>query len=158
MDIARYHRAIQQNLYLTEFIEESMEFIVCGTKKNNYNIQFYEKGDCKCNCLDYKFRQKACKHIIFIIAKYGKVDFKELKEILEMKIFPFQKIWIKIKHEMKNRINGNGSDCSICLDEMLMENPAIKCSTCNNLFHVFCIQNWLCNGNNKKCPLCRSRI
>lgn len=47
--------------------------------------------------------------------------------------------------------------CSICTDDMdLLKENTIPCGTCNNIFHVQCVGEWVFSSNNYTCPLCRS--
>lgn len=161
LDRYRYERAMKENLFLTEFIEENLTFFVCGTKKTIYTIKFTE-NNITCTCMDYKIRKKNCKHILFCILKLGCIKFNELNNMFINNCFPFSKIFNRIRNEMKNRLIGNGTDCSICLCEMKSEgfteeSLVRQCNNCKNLFHDFCVTKWINStmGNKKKCPLCR---
>lgn len=46
----------------------------------------------------------------------------------------------------------NQKNCSICLEEY-KKNDNVNILKCNHIFHIHCLNLWLCN--NSTCPLCR---
>lgn len=46
------------------------------------------------------------------------------------------------------------TDCAICLEKN--SNNVYKCSTCENYFHIVCIERWL--DTNNTCPICRDNL
>jgi hypothetical protein len=161
IDYQRYRRSMEENIFLLNFDEQKMEFLICGKTKKTYTINFNEEKQSTCTCMDFKLRKTVCKHQIFIISRCGKVSYEDLNEMFETKVFPFSKIWKRLKNEMQTKLKGNGDDCCICLSEMKTsgiseDSFVVQCKSCNNFYHLFCINNWL--SASKKCPLCRVKM
>ena len=55
----------------------------------------------------------------------------------------------------QNVKNNNHSLCVICQDDFLA-NDIVRIFKCKHLFHINCIERWLCE--NKKCPLCKEEF
>merc|ERR1719277_2434427 len=48
-----------------------------------------------------------------------------------------------------------GTECSICLDELVAGEPALRIP-CGHLFHEECVKDWLNKSN--ECPVCRFEL
>lgn len=56
----------------------------------------------------------------------------------------------------KNDIEKNeSSECSICLDELVLGQPALRIP-CGHLYHEDCVEDWLKKSN--ECPVCRFEL
>lgn len=149
IDYCRYKRALTQSIYIIGFDLKKNQFNVCGTTGNNYLVDFNQQHTC--TCMDHVLHQNICKHQMFIIRKIGGLSFEELQKITLL-----EHISAILKTQMEKRLGeGNGDDCSICLSTMGDE-QCIKCTHCNNLYHMECIHSWLKCAN--KCPLCRGEM
>ena len=48
-----------------------------------------------------------------------------------------------------------GCKCTICMDNIEVNQYVRKLPICNHVYHKKCIDNWLKNDDNKSCPLCK---
>ncbi|KAK9093965.1 hypothetical protein Scep_025434 [Stephania cephalantha] len=53
-------------------------------------------------------------------------------------------------------LRARDSQCCVCLGEFEMKEQLHQIPTCNHIFHIECIHNWL--HANTTCPLCRCSI
>lgn len=87
----RFHKILNEQFYLLEFIEEELIFKISGSTQNVYSISI-DKRLCtfSCNCPDMKShcinKKCLCKHIVFILIRvlkyfdtdiYNKLKFNE---------------------------------------------------------------------------------
>ncbi|XP_065636931.1 NEP1-interacting protein 1 isoform X3 [Quercus suber] len=61
---------------------------------------------------------------------------------------------ITYKHILDS--SGNGTSCSICLQDFQLEEMARSLPPCHHIFHLQCIDKWLVGHSS--CPLCRREI
>lgn len=70
-----------ERIYLDRFVPETTTFYVRGalkaTGRETYAINLSPAGELTCSCMDYRLNCKrlnrVCKHICFIVCKYGKI-------------------------------------------------------------------------------------
>ncbi|XVF88624.1 hypothetical protein PTKIN_Ptkin19aG0065800 [Pterospermum kingtungense] len=48
--------------------------------------------------------------------------------------------------------------CSVCMENFWQSQEAARQVSCGHVYHHSCITDWLLNGNNNSCPLCRREI
>lgn len=48
------------------------------------------------------------------------------------------------------------TECAVCLDEIVNEQPARLVPGCNHAFHLQCADTWL--SKHPFCPLCRTKL
>ncbi|KAI6690829.1 hypothetical protein NL676_027657 [Syzygium grande] len=63
---------------------------------------------------------------------------------------------IKITEDRLMDSSGNRNSCSICLQDFECEDEARRLPNCRHLFHLRCIDKWICKQ--RSCPLCRSPV
>lgn len=153
----RIERSLQQPLYLLDYTRDGNDwnFYVQGFSGKNYNV-----GICptrlNCECVDFKFRKKLCKHVYFII---GKIlgDKECLPRLENNNIFTVKPQFtekMKAVLEAPKKVRNKSDPCTICYENIGNTNRV--CRTCSNQFHVECIVRWLKIKNT--CPLCRQPI
>lgn len=52
--------------------------------------------------------------------------------------------------------NEENIQCSICTEDITKDSKIFKCSSCNNILHHSCMENWI--QYNVICPLCRNEL
>ena len=57
----------------------------------------------------------------------------------------------------KFMINELDIECSICLNEIDVEDTVLKLD-CEHIFHKECLKDWYLKSENKNCPICREEI
>ena len=57
----------------------------------------------------------------------------------------------------KFMINELDIDCSICLNEIDIEDTVLKLE-CEHIYHNTCLKDWYLKSENKNCPICREDI
>ncbi|KAK9801344.1 hypothetical protein WJX73_007385 [Symbiochloris irregularis] len=58
---------------LVDFSEEHAEFMVQGSKGKHYKVALQDEKQ-TCQCMDYRLRRHACKHIRLVLTQLGIVD------------------------------------------------------------------------------------
>lgn len=61
----------------------------------------------------------------------------------------------RVKVTSHDLVANQGSECSICLDEFSLGDPALRIF-CGHLFHEDCVKDWLKKSN--ECPVCRFEL
>jgi len=162
---SRMKRALCQPMFLinAEYnLNDDWIFEVQGYSGSNYEISISPLV-MKCNCPDFKQREKICKHLYFIIGRVAN-DTKSIQKLKDNNIFTINNSFSQILNQrLKSRLEIKqvfeedcDSDCVICFEVLKESKHITKCKTCNNKFHSNCLQRWL--ANKQSCPLCRSNI
>jgi len=81
------------------------------------------------------------------IEKYLKSSFFNEEYYNQFKYY-YQQYYFLIYKNLKE----SKEKCPICFKKI---NKGIKCSTCKNYFHVYCLNKWFEKIEIKKCPICR---
>ena len=158
-------------------------------QRETYSIKMYkegagDKGTFWCSCPDHKFnsqkKNKVCKHICFIVCRFGQVydvnyfnskqmtgdNYRKIKDKAEAGNFVAVPInitshiqtshTIPIQFTTITREITAEDSCPICFDEMLDTTTmkVICCPECHNNMHKECMEVWL--ERNNTCVYCRS--
>lgn len=151
---AKIHRAKSERMYLIAVNADELKFTVEGSRGIEYNLKFGKVNSC--DCPYFKFNNKICKHMYFIINRVCKLEPQKVDSTSTdiIKMYPTLIETLKKVHRPKEDtdcINQSYEDCCICYESM-HESSVIKCGTCNQCIHNSCMTIWAKNT----CPLCRS--
>ena len=143
----RLKRSATQNIRLLSIHDDSYK--IYGTTGREYNIKI-EEPSMTCTCVDFKMKQKYCKHIYFIFLNIYKIipQLGTCYSIEELKAF--HRTFFE-----KSKVRDDDEPCSICFEEI--QTPLV-CEKCKNGFHQQCINEMIKFSGNSKCPLCRSHL
>ena len=172
----RKERGKIQRLYLIDknlVNYTNCEFKVMGTTGNVYTVNMTNKP--KCDCYDYKTRDRRCKHIYFILLRVMGLDEigvdieeycdNELTVMFTTMKDPLNNVIIdsNIKNKYKTKkinkpVNMRKLDeCPICLED-IGNKSVIHCeSTCGNPVHKSCFDMWRKSKGNQ-CVFCRGEM
>lgn len=171
-----YDDDIQNNIRklksLTErilFIDESLildnqdqiygiDFKILGSKNSIYILHVWTDQNsvkCICNCMDFKMRNRNCKHIYWLGSnKFKKIDpndwdLGEYKRIITNSWLEFEK---------NNFFNGRNETCPICLDLIDYNNDITICCKyqCKNSVHSVCWSRLYSISGKTNCVVCRT--
>ena len=175
----RKYRAITQQMSITYFKLEdnNIDFHVgvIGSRKIPYILYFCQSTmSITCTCPDYLKREykPLCKHMLFIISLSNQrnifnnlMSHDELKDSTKLSAIRQSIMAIidqkKLNSELEesNIVSIERDDyCSICMCDL--EGQIEKCSVCEHVMHISCINTWwdLSNSWNyikNKCPYCK---
>ena len=171
---SRKQRSKTQPLKITYFLEldhPDFQVNVLGSTKNPYQLYFFKEGT-SCTCMDFKLRNRICKHLFFIIGKVSQSNkvFEDVKtlEDLTPKVIEEIKINLKNKIDLQKHQEHNTNDnqisierddyCSICMEDFEQQQN-LKCDTCQHVFHQQCLQGWwnMNYQNANHCAMCRAK-
>ena len=170
---ARKQRSSSQPLKITYFLEldhPDFQVNVLGSTKTPYQLYFFRAG-VECSCLDFKLRNRICKHLFFIIGKVSgsTTIFNEIKTLEDFTPAILEEIKENLKKKIdtqkqeKHNTNENvisierDDYCAVCMADF--ENQKnLKCNTCQHVFHQNCLESWWATNfqNKLRCPMCRT--
>jgi hypothetical protein len=73
------------------------------------------------------------------------------------RLYPIKYEKLKLD-EYSEQIEYISDNCSICLNEYIIQDTIRKLKICNHIYHETCINEWVDKFNNDTCPLCRANI
>lgn len=173
-DIIRKDKAFTDKLFFInkhKNSENNWTIDIEGSTGKIYKINISDKLNCECG--DFLYRRKVCKHLYFI---FGKIlgNLKIIAELLKLDSVNTYNIY-KNFHNLSNdieQIHQNipnfakqnikldniiiTENCVICFEELGNINDLINCYQCKNYFHTQCLHIW--KKKSRTCPLCRTII
>jgi hypothetical protein len=175
----RKYRAITQQMSITYFKlqDNKTDFHVgvIGSRKIPYILYFCQSTmSITCTCPDYLKREykPLCKHMLFIISLSNQrnifnnlMSHDELKNATKLSAIRqsimdiIDKKKLNSELEESNTVSIERDDyCSICMCDL--EEHIEKCSVCEHVMHISCINSWwnLSNSWNyikNRCPYCK---
>lgn len=166
----RYQKGLNQPIYLinmeTIIDDDERIFNILGTTKKNYIVTIGKK--IKCTCLDYKIRNKTCKHIYFVLCRICKCtnivnNSSKQRELMfaNIPLFINSKLLGESEIKIEKIIQKIDDCCPICLDDLKDENIILLdyCKLgCGKSFHKRCFA--ICNKlkATKNCAFCRHKL
>ena len=160
----RKNRGLNQRILLInhEKNEASYNFEVLGTRGVSYQLNL-DSERYSCNCPDYKFHHKTCKHLYFLFNKILKfddpekwislisIDGKNKLDTIETRLLSSTNKLLSFKD-----ISIRNTECGICLCDFEVNEKIHKCEICENGIHSICwlkYSNYMQNKNT--CIYCR---
>lgn len=167
MENKRIKKALSEKMCLLSAIqkdENEWNFNVRGLTNNIYT-QTFTPTNYNCTCPDHQSRKTFCKHLLFLVIRVAKQY--EISEDIAQRpktswkknIFnSCSKSWsLCLSHLISKdkKINiSEDNTCSICYEDLEIDNKVECLKTCHKNFHKECIEIWLQHGST--CPNCRT--
>ncbi len=126
-------------------------FVVTDNNKG-YILTLYPSLECTCNCPDYLFRRRFCKHIYW----FGFRFFNQIDPHLwtnEMKTK-----FLNNNYFNMNVKTGRNNECPVCLEHIDYETDKTLCcvSQCFNSVHYNCWKQYTNTIATERCIVCRT--
>jgi hypothetical protein len=160
----RIRRALSEDIALTEQerVDGGWRFQVSGATGGVYSLTIAGTAagglELACSCADFAARGRACKHLIYIIAR-GAAMFELAAEVGNATGVGS---WVALNAALEARLGTAGATCAtcaICLEAVAAtagSDLPMGCRTCRKPFHGACITQWL--ERVSTCPLCRAEF
>ena len=157
----RIRRALSEDIALTEQerVDGGWRFQVSGATGGVYSLTIAGTAagglELACSCADFTARGRACKHLIYIIAR-GAAMFELAAEVGNA---TGAGSWAALNAALEARLGTAGATCAICLEAVAAtagSDLPMGCRTCRKPFHGACITQWL--ERVSTCPLCRAEF
>ena len=158
--------------------EYERSFVVMGTTGNVYTVKIGNKSNC--TCMDFRIRQRNCKHLYFILMKVMRIEeichkihynddeliemFGNIPEVLSANLVindtlktKYEKKIGKTNEEKEIIVSSRSKDdnCPICLEELKNGNSLDFCKFgCGKYIHSLCFSMWA-KKNSSMCVFCR---
>jgi hypothetical protein len=169
---SRQDRALRQRLLLADSeirIENGgCTFQVIGSKGDFYNVKIDKFPHC--DCLDYKNRQIACKHIYFVLSRVlhqPEEIWKKGSQFTDEQVLVFleaarklqesRECWLEVDevdHKQPRSVEDQ-KECCVCLCDFVKEEKLIFCyNVCGYNVHELCFLRM----KKDQCPMCRAEM
>jgi hypothetical protein len=102
-----------------------------------------------CSCPDYRCNYQICKHIYYILMKYGYT-----KKLEELNIISDKSLFYSLLAALTPKRIKRYDDCPICMEKLLSYGLQYCESGCGNCFHKKCLDAMKV----RTCPLCRHKL
>jgi hypothetical protein len=156
----------------SETSEKSKLYKIMGSTGNIYDVVL--TNSVTCNCPDFKYRHKRCKHIFFVMIKLLKLTDvnkdnytdKEIKELINRKDITTghvlnSELMVRYKKLKGGKVEiiecepQTDDVCPVCLDDILNGEEYIHCRfSCGKCVHRECYDNWMIKRPEKNCIFC----
>jgi hypothetical protein len=167
MENKRIKKALSEKMCLLSAVqpnENEWVFNVRGLTNNTY-IQSFTPTNYNCTCPDHQSRKTFCKHLLFLVIRVAK-QYEISEDVAQRPKTSWKKnvfnscsmSWsLCLSHlisKEKKINNSEDNNCSICYEDLGIDNRIECLKTCHKNFHKECIEIWLQHGST--CPNCRT--